>query len=211
MVVNLPALLERLNTVETGIEHQPTEVWLAAPAEGPGRASLDQRLAEPTGRRVVDRQGLLESFRADPLIAAGWDGVLTMAFIAVVFVTVIGFSVYASVQGQRRRLEFAMLRSIGLSFRGLVGIIVLEQLIVVVVGLALGSWLGIQLTSVLMPFLGLNELGTQVLPPYVVRIDWTAILVTYGIMAVVFLVATVSLIGFFSRMALQRALRFGEV
>ena len=210
LVVNLLAMLEHLNTLETTVEHHPSELWVAAPPDGPQRASLAQALGELDDRRTVDRLGLLESFRADPLVAAGWDGILTIAFIAVVFVTLVGFSVYSFVQGQRRRLEFAMLRSIGLSFRGLVGVVLLEQLVVIVVGLALGSWLGIQLTSILMPFLGINESGSQVLPPFAVRIDWTAVLVTYGIMAVVFLVATVSLIGFFSRMAIQQALRFGE-
>ena len=211
LVVNLPALLERLNTLERSIEHHPSELWVATPSDGPHRASLAQALGDTDDPRTVDRLELLESFRADPLVAAGWDGILTIAFIAVVFVTLVGFSVYSFVQGQRRRLEFAMLRSIGLSFRGLVGIVLLEQLAVIAVGLALGSWLGIQLTSILMPFLGLNESGSQVLPPFAVRVDWTAVLVTYGIMAVVFLVATVSLIGFFSRMAIQQVLRFGEV
>ena len=209
VVVNLPALLERLNTLDTDFEHQPNELWVDGPPDGPARVNLLETLSEDENR-LVDRLDLLSSFRADPLVAAGWDGILTIAFIAVVFVTLVGFSVYSYVQGQRRRTEFAMLRSIGLSFPGLVSTILLEQIVVIVVGLALGSWLGIQLTTILMPFLGLNESGTQVLPPFAVRIDWPSILITYGIMAVVFLVATVGLIAFFSRMAIQQALRFGD-
>lgn len=213
LAANLSALLRRLNTAETAFERQPNELWLATDPDlvGSARGALAESLRQRRGAQVVDREELLASFQADPLVAAGWDGILSLAFIAVLFATLMGFSVYSYVQAQRRRVEFAMLRSIGLSFRGLVSIVLLEQLVVVVVGLGLGSWMGIQLTSVLMPFLGLTERGTQVLPPFAVVVNWSAIIATYSIMAAVFLAATVSLIGVFSRTAIQRALRFGEV
>ncbi len=209
VVLNLAALMERLNTADNSIEEQPNEIWAAIPG-GLGDSVTLPGVQNPT-RQVVDRRELAGSFQADPLLAASWNGILRISYIAVVFSTLMGFAVYSYAQAQRRQLEFAMLRSIGLSRAGLVGTVMLEQMIVIVVGLALGSWLGVQLTSILLPFLGLNEAGTQILPPYDVRVSWTAILTAYGIMAVVFLFATVTLIGFFSRLAIQRVLRFGEV
>ena len=211
MVVSLPALLQRLNTAESDFERQPNELWLNTGLSGSAREGLVGSLGERSSTQVSDRGELLALFQADPLVAAGWDGILTLAFIAVLFATLMGFSVYSYVQAQRRRVEFAMLRSIGLSFRGLVAIVLLEQVIVVVIGLGLGSWMGVQLTTVLMPFLGLTEQGTQVLPPFAVEVNWPAIIATYSIMAIVFLGVMVSLIGVFSRTAIHRALRFGEI
>ncbi|MCL0101790.1 ABC transporter permease [Dehalococcoidia bacterium] len=210
LVMNMPALLEHMNTVAVGLEHYPSETWVGGPSEGNSRELLAQTFRGDDRRKSLDRQVVLENMEADPLVAAGWDGILTMAFIAVIFVTLVGFSVFAFVQAQTRRVEFALLRSVGLSQGGLIGLVLFEQAVVIVLGLALGSWLGVQLTSILMPFLGLNQFGTQLLPPFVVQIDWAVILTTYAIMAAVFLASTVGLITFFSRMAIQRALRFGE-
>lgn len=208
LVVNLPALMERLNTLERGADWRPSEVWVKS-ADG-----TVQPLSKPgDGSEIggLDRARLLGSYRSDPLVAAGWQGALVICFVAVVFATLMGFAVYSFVQARRRRVEFAMLRSLGLSFREMAAIVLVEQMVIIVTGLALGSWLGVQLTRVLMPFLGLTEQGTQVLPPFAFHTSWTAILITYGIMTAAFLAATAGIIGTFSRMAISKALRFGEV
>jgi len=136
--------------------------------------------------------------------------VLRIAFLAVLFATLMGFSVYSLVHAQRRKVEFALLRSLGLSGAGVAGVVLVEQVLVVVIGMALGNWLGMQITSLIMPFLGLSEEGSQVLPPYALAMDWRAVMVVYGAMAMVFMATTLTLIGLFSRSAIQRALRFGE-
>ncbi len=208
LVANLHALLQRVNAADTVIDWQPTEVWLAS--NGADRGALVEELQAFHAGSLIDRVELQEAFRADPLIAAGWRGILSLVFIAVLFVTLLGFGVYSYVQAQQRRLEFALLRSMGLSIRGLASIVLLEQAVVVIVGIGLGSWFGYQLTSIVMPFLGLNEEGTRVLPAFAARVNWPVIIATYGAMSAVFVAATVGLIVFFSRIGIQKVLRFGE-
>ncbi|MBI3744423.1 MAG: hypothetical protein HY261_09095, partial [Chloroflexi bacterium] len=210
-VLSLPGVLERVNTADTVTEWGPNEVWLQTGLDGPRRDALLANLKSQNGITVIDRQALETTYRSDPLIAAGWRGILAMAFGAVVFVTLLGFAIYSYVQAQRRRAQFALLRGMGLSTPGLVGIVALEQTVIIVVGLGLGSWMGYQLTSLLMPFLGLTEEGTKVLPPYAASINWPAIIATYAVIAGVYLVTTLALAGFFARFAIQRALRFGEM
>ena len=210
MVVNLAALLERINGPEPSSDWQPNEVWVSTGMDGPQRSAFIRQVADQQGVRVTDRDLLESSFEADPLIAAGWRGALNIAFFAVLFATLLGFGVYAYAQGQQRRVEFALLRGMGISRLGLASIVLTEQIIVVTVGLGLGSWIGVQLTSILMPFLGLTEEGTRVLPPFTAEVNWTAIIVTYSIITGVVLGATLGLVGFFSRFGIQRALRIGE-
>ena len=208
LIANLHALLQRINVADTVIDWQPTELWLAS--NGSDRDALVEELQTFGPGSVIDRVELRETLRADPLIAAGWRGILTLAFIAVLFVTLLGFGVYSYVQAQQRRLEFALLRSMGLSIGGVASIVLLEQAMVVVVGIGLGSWFGYQLTSIVMPFLDLTEQGTRVLPSFAARVNWPVIIATYGAMAAVFVAATVGLIVFFSRVGIQKVLRFGE-
>jgi large-conductance mechanosensitive channel len=89
-------------------------------------------------------------------------------------------------------------------------IVLVEQALVVAIGMALGSWLGVRLTELIMPFLGLNEAGLRVLPPFRAAMDWQVIAVVYGLMLTAFTATTLILAGVFSRTAIQRALRFGE-
>ncbi len=210
LVASLPLLLQRINGPELVIDWQPNEIWLATGLTGPERADFVETLDRETPFNVVDRGALERSFKDDPLIAAGWRGILGLVFGAVVFVTLMGFTIYSYVQAQQRRVEFALLRGMGISLKGLAGIVILEQSVVIIIGLALGSWIGYQFTSILMPFLDLTEEGSRVLPPFATRINWPAIIATYGIMAAVFLGSTVGMVGFFSRLAIQRELRFGE-
>ena len=210
MVLSLPALQDRVNAPEAGTDWQPTEIWVSTDLQGSAREAFIRDAEANLGLRSTDSVALLQSFEADPLIAAGWRGALNIAFFAVVFATLLGFGVYAYAQAQQRRVEFALLRGMGISRLGLAAVICIEQLIVVALGLGLGSWIGVQLTSILMPFLDLTEEGSRVLPPFVAEVNWTAISVTYSVIGAVVLGATLGLVGFFSRFGIQRALRIGE-
>ena len=209
LVVGLPAFLQRINEPETVIDWQANELWFAV-EPGASRAAARAALAAVPGGRIVDRDALRETYRADPLIAAGWHGVLLMAFLAVVAVTLLGFSLYSVIRAQQRRVEFALLRSMGISRPGLAGMVLTEQAVIIVLGLGLGALIGYQLTALLLPFLGLTEEGARVLPPYVTRVNWPAILASYGAIAGIFLASTVGLVVFFARLGIQRAIRFGD-
>ena len=63
----------------------------------------------------------------------------------------------------------------------------------------------------MMPFLQLTEKGERVLPPFIVAIDWSTIGIAYVILAVAFFFTISLVILFFSRVAIHRALRMGDV
>ena len=210
IVVNLPALTQRLNAADSAFEILPNEFWVTSKALGAERERLVTTLQRESNGRVSDRQALQRDFRADPFISAGWRGALNIAFVAVLITSLLGFGVYAYMLAQQRRMEFGLLSSMGLSPIALASVVLLEQAVVVVIGLGLGGWIGYELTSLLMPYLGLTEEGARVLPPFVTEMNWTAIIATYAIMAGVFLVVTGALALYYSRFAIPRAMRFGD-
>jgi hypothetical protein len=210
VVLNLSALTQRLNAADSSFEILPNELWVTSQARGAERERLAATLQRESNGRVSDRQALQGDFRADPFISAGWRGALNIAFVAVLVTSLLGFGVYAGTLAQQRRTEFGLLRSMGLSPFALASVVFLEQTVVVVIGLGLGGWIGYELTSLLMPYLGLTEEGARVLPPFVAQVNWPAIIATYAIMAGVFLIVTVALALYFSRFAIPRAMRFGD-
>jgi hypothetical protein len=87
----------------------------------------------------------------------------------------------------------------------------LEQLLVITVGMALGTWMGGRLGAIIMPFLGHDDWGGRVMPPFAMEVNWGTLLVTYGVMIVIFAAITSGLVWLIHRISLHRTLRMGEM
>lgn len=160
--------------------------------------------------KLYDKDQIIADQKSNPLIAAGWGGVLTLAFFGVALVSGLGFVVYAYLSARGRQLEFAILRTLGFSFRQIITLIGFEQIFIIAVGMGIGTFVGMKLSGVMMPFLQLTERGERVLPPFVFVTDWGTIGVTYSILAIAFVVTISLVVLFFTRVALHRTLRMGD-
>ena len=211
LVLDLQGLLGRLNRAERARDWQPNEVWVTTGLDGPERERFVAVAEQSLGLGAVDRDAIEQELQADPLTAAGWKGILFISLAAVLFAALLGVGVYGYVQAQRRRVEFGLLRGIGLSTGGLTAIVLIEQVLLLVTGLGLGGLIGYHLIGVVMPFLGLTEEGARVLPPFAAEVDPLAVAITYGAMALAFLAAGAGMIAALIRFGMHRALRLGEV
>ena len=160
---------------------------------------------------VIDRQFDLSQAQIDPLVLAGWRALLLIAFGSILILSSLGFLVHAYVSFRNRELQFALMRTIGFNTRQLVELMWLEQALVIAVGMALGTWMGGRLGATIMPFLGHTDKGSQVIPPFVIEVSWTNLLVTYAAMLVIFTLIILGVIWFIRRMSLSRVLRIGEI
>ena len=194
----------------------PEELWISSPTTGEARESLTDSLNAIEGfgfTNVLDREERFEAKDAsvDPLVDAGWRALLFIAFSAVLLLSCLGFLVHAYSSFRSRQVQFALMRTTGLSGRQLMMMMWLEQTVIIAVGLALGTWMGSRLGATIMPFLGHDDFGGRVVPPFVMVIDWNALLITYGVMLVIFAVITLALIVLIRRLSISRILRIGEL
>ena len=192
----------------------PNELWISSSSTGAERESLIERLNLSGGFLIdsfQDRDSLLAESKVDPLVKAGWRSLLFIAFSSVLVLSCLGFLVHAYISFRNRQLEFALLRTVGFSMRQLVTMVWLEQMLVILVGLALGTWMGGRLSAVIMPFLGHDDFGSQVMPPFALQINWNVLILTYAIMFLVFAVIILGMIWLVNRISLQRVLRLGEI
>ena len=199
-------------TLSGNIRFYPNEVWLTVTKDQEQRETVIETLKSPAyrARDFYDQEAMIAKSKSDPLVAAGWGGILLIAFLGVILVSGLGFVVYAYLSARGRQLEFAILRTLGFSLRQIIGLITLEQVFVIGSGMGIGTLLGMQLSSVMMPFLQLTEMGHKVLPPFIPVTDWFTIGIAYIILAVAFILTISLVILFFSKVAIHRALRIGE-
>ena len=191
----------------------PNELWIST---SPDRDNdgLARRLSGVGGfsyGEVQDRAARLAGSKVDPLVEAGWKALLFIAFSAVLLLSSVGFLVHAYVSFKSRRLQYALLRTVGTSMRQIMAMVWLEQTLIVVAGLGLGTWLGGRLGNVILPFLAHDDFGGQVMPPYRMEVSWEVLLTSYIAMVGVFAIIITSIVWLVHRISLQRMLRLGEV
>lgn len=186
------------------------EAWMS-PAE-PGimtRAALQPSGISADGYH--DQRDIRAVQGSDPLVAASWEGILFLCFAAVLILTGLGFAVYATLAVQARSLEFAILRTMGYSNKQVLGLVSFEQLFVIVGGVVVGTFLGFPLGRLMIGYLGVTESGEDPVPPLVSQVSWPSVLTVYGLLAVVFIGTILSLATVYSRLAVSRTLRIGEI
>ena len=213
-------------------ERVANEAWLKTEAGTPSIEQLEMMKDEAGGSRlrytatssvernidllrlrsgpINDRLALLAGVSVDPLVSEGWRALLGVAFVTVLIVSAIGFVVHTRVAFRRRLAEFALLRTIGLSMRQLLLLILLEQVIVVGVAVAIGIFMGTRLGDTIIPYLARSGQDANVVPPMTLEIYWTGFATTFGLLALVFaVVIAISLVSVYS-MAIHRVMRIGE-
>jgi ABC-type antimicrobial peptide transport system permease subunit len=211
MVADLSALQELASGVPSlsdGV--YVNEAWMSPALPGVmNRERLQARGIQADG--LFDRRDVRAAQEADPLIAASWEGILFLAFAAVLLLTGLGFAVYATLAVQSRSLEFAILRTMGYSSKQVLSLVSFEQLFVIVAGVVVGTFLGFPLGRLMIGYLGVTESGADPVPPLVSQVSWSAVLTVYGLLAIVFIATIGSLAAVYSRLAVHRALRIGEI
>lgn len=211
VVANLDRLLYQAGRVSgRGEPARANEVWLAgAPAAPITQAALRARGVD--AETVTDLSALRAGQLRDPLIAASWEGILFLSFAAVLLLTALGFTVYSYLSAQTRTLEFAILRTMGLSGGQIVGLVAFEQVFVILTGVFVGTILGLPLASLMVGYMGITETGAKVVPPFVSEVSWITIILADALLAALFTAAIAALVLLYSRLAVHRALRMGEL
>ena len=132
-------------------------------------------------------QALITNTR-NPLIAASGSGILYLAFGAVLILvgSALLTSLLASIR--RRRVEFAVVRAIGLSRFQLLSMLVLEYSVVFVVGVSAGCALGLFVSRRMLSFLDVTEAGERVEPGFIIQTEW--LLVVLGVLVVLAVFST---------------------
>lgn len=207
-IETLQVAAARVPSMAAGI--YANEAWIGVRGDEP--VSVEWLSAQGlTARTVLDRD-LIDSLQSrDPLVGASWEGILFLSFATVLILTALGFVVFSYLAAQTRSLEFAILRTMGFSGRQILGVVAFEQIVVIISGVAAGTLLGFPLGRLLISSLGLTDDGAEVVPSLVSEISWTTVFTVYALLAIVFVATVSTLVRLYSRLALHRTLRIGEV
>jgi len=151
------------------------------------------------------------STRGDqPLVNAGWGALLVLLFLAVTLASASGVMLFSFLDTRERQTEFALLRTLGSTGGQLRGIVWFNLFLIVVCGVALGTWVGQVIGVSILPLMEVAEEGERVTPPMAFTFDWGSLMVSYLVLAVVTVVTVVWLAWLSAKIQVQQVLRMGD-
>ncbi len=186
LIADLREIQRILSIDQTRGADATNELWISAPGAGAEdlREIEDILTFNNVSARLMQHAGseVMRS-RSDALTAAGWNGYLGFGFIAVTTVSVLAFIVTGWTTYRLRRLELAVLKSMGLTMRQMLIMIGLEQIVIASISLMIGAGIGLMLSAVLLPYLAGRDASTLA-PPMAVEIGTQMLGILLGIIAV---------------------------
>jgi putative ABC transport system permease protein len=203
------ANLEYIFEVAGGL--QPYDVWLKT-APGADTQAIIQginNLGVPVVRSQEARKTLAQVLAAPN--RQGVLGLLSVGFLAAALLTVIGFLLYAIFSFRERFVQLGVLRAIGLSTRQMAAALVVEQSLVLLVGLAAGTVIAVWTAYLFIPYLPVMSGSHPGVPPYLVEIAWDDIMRVYLIFGVMLISGIGLTIWSLTRMKIFQAVKLGEI
>lgn len=206
LVTNMTDILTGINVKKKLGDSQANEVWIQnLETMNSVRSDLDKKQI-PFGS-IYSNEGSLKAQKIDPLVFAGWQTLLLISFSTVALVSVVGFLIHSRVSFQKRNLEFATLKSIGISKSQIIVLITIEQLLVIGLALTLGIILGSRLSSTIMPYLVNTDSSSSLVPPMVNYIQWFDFTLVFGSIGILFLMIIIYTISSVFKISINETMR----
>lgn len=189
---------------------QANEVWIDTGTAAPSDVGAELKSRSPSPPSLIAQDQLLADAAVDPLISAGWRALLAIAFTTVLAASAVGFLVYSQVTFASRMTEYAVVRTLGLTTRQVLGLVVFELTLVLVPAVIVGGVLGMRMGATIIPFLVTSGEGVRVVPPVVLNVDWQSVGVLVGVLGAIFLAIATGLISSVRKISPSRVMRMGQ-
>jgi ABC-type antimicrobial peptide transport system permease subunit len=150
-----------------------------------------------------------ETLKANPL-ALGLRSVTLLGSILTLVLSLVGFATHFYLTTRQREMLYGIMRSMGMSLRQLYGSLVLEQAVLILAGLVLGTGLGALLNEITLPRLPVSLAEQPPIPPFVPREDWLAVGWLYLGLGVAFLLMLGIVTALLWRARIDRMMRIGQ-
>jgi Predicted permease. len=138
------------------------------------------------------------------------NGSLTLGFILTIFICLSGFLIYWVISLKKRSLQFGIMRAMGISSKGVIGMLSFEHLLISGSAIFAGISVGAIASRIFIPLYELfYNTDTQALPFRVIaqRADYIRL---YAVVAVMLLIALSILFMITRNIKVTQAIKLGE-
>src|SRR5262249_17185140 len=151
----------------------------------------------------------VNSRRLDPQ-RTGLFEILSIGFAVAALLTILSFFLYSFLSFERRLLQMGILRAMGLTVRQLFGLLMFEQIYLILLDVAVGTGLDVYAGKLFIPFFQISTGFANAIPPFVVETAWNDVMRIYVILGLMLAVGLASTAVLIARMKLYRTVKLGE-
>ena len=189
----------------------PEEFW-ASLQDNADRDQAMASLQEAVGGFVIirDRDRAVDTAQRNPLAGGGWNGLTILSMTAITVAVLLTMVIHSLVSIHTGRMDLAVARTLGFSRLQLLLSMALERGLTAIIGLVVGSVVGIWLSRWVLGFLDIDPRGRPVIPPMVLEVqEWLVAGVLGGLVIASLLGLAVAMV-FVKRLKVPDVLRAGE-
>lgn len=189
---------------------EPYEVWLKL-SEGATSEALYADISEKRIpiESITDSSQRLIAEKTDPSLQ-GMNGGLTLGFVIIMIMSIIGFLIYWILSIKGRTLQFGILRAMGVKMREIIGILGYEQILVSGVSIAVAFVIGGVVSDLFVPMFQSMYAVIDQIPPFRVAAMQSDYIKIYTLI-VIMLGGGFAILGtIIKKININKALKLGE-
>jgi putative ABC transport system permease protein len=156
-----------------------------------------------------EAESVRTTLKSNPL-SLGLRSVTFFGYALTSLLSLVGFASHFHSTVRQREVVYGVMRAMGLSARQLYGSMALEQLVLILASLGLGTVLGVLLNRFTLPRLPVSLGDRPPIPPFVPREDWLAVGQVLLILALAFILLLGLVTVLLWRARIHRVLRIGQ-
>ena len=157
---------------------------------------------------VVASQNVI-SEKNDPMLQ-GMNGALTLGFIIIMIMCIIGFLIYWILSIRSRTLQFGILRAMGMTYREILAMIIYEQILVSGVAIVVAIVIGGIASDLFVPLFQTLYDAVERVPEFVVRPLRSDYLKIYAVVGIMLMAGFIVLYRIIKKIKISQALKLGE-
>lgn len=165
-------------------------------------AKIDLTEIQSRSQQIIEKKN-------DPMLQ-GMNGALTLGFIIIMIMCIIGFLIYWILSIKSRTLQFGILRAMGMKFREIIAMIVYEQLLVSGVAIFTAMFIGGITSDLFVPLFQSIFDASQSVPAFAVMPDRDDYLKLYIVIGAMLITGFLILGRLIKKIKISQALKLGE-
>ena len=194
----------------TVTDMEPYQVWIDLEEGATSRALYEDISAKRIPiETITDASQLIIAEKNKPQLQ-GMNGALTLSFVVIIIMTIIGFLIYWILSIKGRTLQFGILRAMGMTFKEIIGIIGCEQLLVSGVSIAAAFIIGGAVSDLFVPLFRSMYSPIEQVPPFMVAASQSDFIKLYVIIVLMLGGGFAILGGIIKKININKALKLGE-
>lgn len=205
-----PFYIANLDYIYDQMPLTPYEVWLQVDPKAKVKPMLDE--LQKKGIQVAtikDVRNELITQRNQPS-RGGVFGILSLAFIVSILVSLFGYVMYWFFQLSNRVVQFGVLRAMGLTRRELTSMLFVEQLLTAGLSIGAGVLFGRLASNLFLPFLQTVQSADNAIPPFRIVFDAEDNVRLFAVVVFMMLLGGGILLTHIRKLRVHQAIKLGE-